>query len=85
MLIGGLFFCSNEPTLEECFQKVFFVDGESCQMQLTDTAACNNFSAMQDLYIKENDGFILVYSITDSNSFEDIKTIGAQIVQARYR
>ena len=79
------FFCSYDPTLEEIHRKAFSIDGESCQMELVDTAGLDQFSQLRDPHIKRSDGFILVYSIADSNSFEDIKTVRAQIVQAKYR
>ena len=37
-------------------------------MDLQDT-----FTSMRDLYYKNGDGFLLVYSITDSSSVEDVK------------
>ncbi len=33
----------------------------------------DTFTSMRDLYYKNGDGFLLVYSITDSSSIDDVK------------
>ena len=33
----------------------------------------DTYASMRDLYYKNGDGFLLVYSITDSSSLEDVK------------
>ena len=41
----------------------------------------DQFTQMRDLYIRKGDGFVLVYSITDPTTFEDVKCIREQIVR----
>jgi D-Tyr-tRNAtyr deacylase len=38
---------------------------------------------MQDLWIKQGKGFVLVYSITHQDSFEELKKIYAKIQRLR--
>ena len=58
------------------------IDGKSCRLEIIDTAGTEQFRAMRDIYMKDGDGFILVYDITDAASLEDLKLMRAQI--ARY-
>ncbi|CAK8673628.1 ras-related protein Rap-1b-like [Clavelina lepadiformis] len=70
-----------EPTIEEIHKKTISLDGEQCLLELIDTAGMEQFTQMRDLYIKKSDGFILVYSIVDPTTFEDVKSIREQIVR----
>ncbi|XP_078489222.1 ras-related protein Rap-1b [Ciona intestinalis] len=70
-----------EPTIEEIHRKTITLDGEQCMLELIDTAGMDQFSQMRDLYIRKGDGFILVYSIIDPTTFEDVKSIREQIVR----
>ena len=38
---------------------------------------------MRDLYIKNGQGFVVVYSITSQQTFHDIKTMREQIVRVK--
>ena len=40
------------------------VDGTQCMLEILDTAGTEQFTAMRDLYMKNGQGFALVYSIT---------------------
>jgi small GTP-binding protein len=40
------------------------VDGTQCMLEILDTAGTEQFTAMRDLYMKNGQGFVLVYSIT---------------------
>ncbi|NXN17912.1 RAP2C protein, partial [Indicator maculatus] len=41
------------------------------------------FASMRDLYIKNGQGFILVYSLVNQQSFQDIKPMRDQIVRVK--
>jgi GTPase SAR1 family protein len=43
----------------------------------------DTFAGMRDLYYKTGDGFLLVYSITDKSSLEDVKERFASLLSAR--
>lgn len=38
---------------------------------------------MRDLYIKNGQGFVVVYSITNQQSFHDIRTMRDQIIRVK--
>lgn len=43
------------------------------------------FSAMREQYMRTGEGFLLVYSITSRNSFEEISTFHQQILRVKDR
>lgn len=54
-------------------------------MVILDTAGQEGFSAMRQHYMKDRDGFILVYSVTDAASFHSIRSLYRQILIAQNR
>lgn len=52
-------------------------------MEILDTAGVAQFTAMRELYIKNGQGFILVYSVTDKNSLQELLSIREQIIRIK--
>merc|ERR1711862_990243 len=52
-------------------------------MGILDTAGTEQFASMRDLYIKNGQGFVVVYSLTNHQTFQDIKTMRDQIVRVK--
>lgn len=50
-----------------------------------DTAGQEEFSAMREQYMRKGDGFLLVYSVTDKNSYENIINFHTQILRVKDR
>lgn len=50
-----------------------------------DTAGQEEFSAMREQYMRKGDGFLLVYSVTDKNSYENIVYFHTQILRVKDR
>ena len=55
------------------------VDGAQCMLEILDTAGTEQFTAMRDLYMKNGQGFVLVYSITAQSTFGDLEDLHEQI------
>merc|ERR1712062_375667 len=73
-LVHDSFVEKYDPTIEDSYRKDnFMVDGESVSIEILDTAGQDTYAAMRDLYYKSGDGFLMVYSVTDSSSLEDVK------------
>lgn len=65
-----------DPTIEDSYKKVVDrTDGESVALDILDTAGAEQFTAMRDMYIKNGDGFLLVYSITSPATLRDLQTL----------
>ena len=59
------------------------VDGQQCMLEILDTAGTEQFTAMRDLYMKNGQGFILVYSITAQSTFNDLQDLREQILRVK--
>ena len=56
-------------------------------VSVLDTAGQEEFSAMREQYMRKGDGFLIVYSVIDQQSYENIPNFHTQIlrVKDRYR
>ncbi|KAA0192545.1 hypothetical protein HAZT_HAZT002097 [Hyalella azteca] len=59
------------------------VDGQQCMLEILDTAGTEQFTAMRDLYMKNGQGFVLVYSITAQSTFNDLSDLREQILRVK--
>ncbi|KAJ2507863.1 Ras GTPase ras2, partial [Coemansia sp. RSA 2049] len=71
--INGTFSEEYDPTIEDSYRKQCDVDGEPCMLEILDTAGQEEYAAMRDYQIRTGDCFVIVYSITDLDSFEEAK------------
>jgi len=72
-----------DPTIEDSYRKQVVIETETCLLDILDTAGQEEYSAMRDQYMRTGEGFILVYSITSRNSFEEISSFREQINRAK--
>ncbi|CAF3997566.1 unnamed protein product [Adineta steineri] len=70
--VQGLFVEKYDPTIEDSYRKQVEVDGQQCMLEILDTAGTEQFTAMRDLYMKNGQGFVLVYSITAQSTYNDL-------------
>lgn len=59
------------------------MDGQQCMLEILDTAGTEQFTAMRDLYMKNGQGFLLVYSITAQSTFNDLQDLREQILRVK--
>jgi GTPase SAR1 family protein len=59
------------------------IDDEVALLDVLDTAGQEEYSAMREQYMRTGEGFLLVYSITDRQSFEEIMTFQQQILRVK--
>jgi len=52
-------------------------------LDILDTAGQEEYTTMQDQWMREGNGFLLVYSITSRSSFDDITTFKDKILRAK--
>uniref|UniRef100_A0A0N4Z2X2 small monomeric GTPase n=1 Tax=Parastrongyloides trichosuri TaxID=131310 RepID=A0A0N4Z2X2_PARTI len=81
--VQGIFVEKYDPTIEDSYRKQVEVDGELCMLEILDTAGTEQFTAMRDLYMKNGQGFVLVYSITAQSSFNDLMELREQILRVK--
>lgn len=80
-----LFVTDYDPTIEDSYIQHTEVDGQWCILDVLDTAGQEEFSAMREQYMRKGDGFLLVYSVTDRQSFENISHFHTQILRVKDR
>jgi len=68
-----------DPTIEDSYRKPCMIDGEGCLLEILDTAGQEEYVALRDQWIREGEGFILVYSITARATFERLGKFRQQI------
>lgn len=79
--VNRQFEAKYDPTIEDRYQKVIDYEGVPCVLEILDTAGQETFSAMRELYMKNGEGFVLVYSITSKRSLDDLDAIRGGIVR----
>ncbi|XP_055693416.1 ras-related protein Rap-1b [Lutzomyia longipalpis] len=70
-------------TVEEMHQGNFSVAGVGLTLDILDTSGANEFPAMRALSIQSADAFILVYDVTDANTFCELKLLRDQIHETK--
>lgn len=81
--VSGTFMEKYDPTIEDFYRKEIEVDSAPSVLEILDTAGTEQFASMRDLYIKNGQGFLIVYSITSLQTFQDIKTMKEQIIRVK--
>ncbi|KAG9335553.1 hypothetical protein JZ751_004456 [Albula glossodonta] len=81
--VTGTFIEKYDPTIEDFYRKEIEVDSSPSVLEILDTAGTEQFASMRDLYIKNGQGFILVYSLVNQQSFQDIRPMRDQIIRVK--
>ncbi|OGM42470.1 Ras-related protein RSR1 [Aspergillus bombycis] len=74
---------SYDPTIEDSYRKQIEVDGRQCILEILDTAGTEQFTAMRELYMKQGQGFLLVFSITSMSSLNELSELREQIIRIK--
>ncbi|EER41310.1 RAS small monomeric GTPase [Histoplasma capsulatum var. duboisii H88] len=74
---------SYDPTIEDSYRKLIEVDGRQCILEILDTAGTEQFTAMRELYMKQGQGFLLVFSITSASSLSELAELREQIIRIK--
>ncbi|KAK0714839.1 ras small monomeric GTPase [Lasiosphaeris hirsuta] len=82
-LIQAHFVDEYDPTIEDSYRKQCVIDDEVALLDVLDTAGQEEYSAMREQYMRTGEGFLLVYSITSRESFEEITTFQQQILRVK--
>lgn len=74
---------NTEPSIEDMYRKQVEVAGEMFCLELLDTAGTEQFSSMRDLYYREGEAFVLVFSLTSPASLVECMEIFEALKKAR--
>mmetsp|Transcript_8463 Transcript_8463/g.9452 ORF Transcript_8463/g.9452 Transcript_8463/m.9452 type:complete len:194 (+) Transcript_8463:62-643(+) len=81
--IKNHFILEYDPTIEDSYRKQMVIDEDACFLDILDTAGQEEYSAMRDQYMRNGQGFLVVYSITEKISFEELAVFREQIVRVK--
>ncbi|XP_016410311.1 ras-related protein ralB-A-like [Sinocyclocheilus rhinocerous] len=72
-----------EPTKADSYRKKVVLDGEEVQIDILDTAGQEDYAAIRDNYFRSGEGFLLVFSITEPESFSATSDFREQILRVK--
>ena len=71
--INNKFPTEHDTTIEDSYSIPAKIDDFQCQFEILDTAGQDDYQSMLETWINSGSGFLLVYSIDDIESFNEIK------------
>jgi len=74
-----------DPTIEDSYIQHVEIDRQVCVLDVLDTAGQEEFSALREQYMRKGDGFLIVYSVIDPNSFKNTRQFYNQILRVKDR
>ncbi|CAB4256764.1 similar to Saccharomyces cerevisiae YGR152C RSR1 GTP-binding protein of the ras superfamily required for bud site selection [Maudiozyma barnettii] len=81
--VQGVYLDTYDPTIEDSYRKTIEIDGKVFDLEILDTAGVAQFTAMRELYIKSGMGFLLVYSVTDKQSLDELMELREQVLRIK--
>eukprot|EP01062_Namystynia_karyoxenos_P030295 TRINITY_DN22647_c0_g1_i1.p1 TRINITY_DN22647_c0_g1~~TRINITY_DN22647_c0_g1_i1.p1 ORF type:complete len:267 (+),score=81.44 TRINITY_DN22647_c0_g1_i1:68-802(+) len=81
--VQGYFVESYEPTIEDAYRKQAEVDGVMHQLDILDTAGQEQYRSLMDVYYRRGDGFMIVYSVLNEESWQEAAQLYADLVERR--
>ena len=79
--INDKFPTDHDTTIEDQYSIPTQIDGIECRLEILDTAGQDDYQSMLDTWINSADGFILVYSIDDKDSFDSTRMRYERIIK----
>ena len=61
-----------DPTIEDSYRKKIVIDDRPYYINILDTAGQEEYTAIRDIYMRNGDGFVVVYDITNRWSFQNV-------------
>jgi len=81
--IQSHFITEYDPTIEDSYRKQVVIDKSVALLDILDTAGQEEYSAMREQYMRTGEGFLLVYSVTSRDSFENLKKFFSLILRVK--
>lgn len=81
--IQNIYIEEYDPTIEDSYRKHAKVDDKACFLEILDTAGQEEYKALRDSYMRTADGFLMVYSVIDRKTFEEINEFYEQILRVK--
>lgn len=75
-----VFIRDYDPTIEDVYRKNTAVDGIACLMDVLDTAGQEDYVSLRATWMRDRNGFLLVYSMCDRSTFNDLQSFLNQLL-----
>ncbi|KAJ6579363.1 ras family-domain-containing protein [Mycena sp. CBHHK59/15] len=62
-----------DPTEDGAYRKQFIVDNRMCFVEVIDTEGQEEYATLRDQWVREGQGFLLVYSIASRSTFDRLE------------
>jgi len=72
-----------DPTIEDAYRKQLVVDHRMCFVEVIDTAGQEEYATLRDQWVREGQGFILVYSIASRSTFNRLETFRQSMLRVK--
>lgn len=82
-LVTDNFLDEYDPTIEDSYRKQVMIDDETALLDILDTAGQEEFSSMQDQWMRDGQGFLLVYNITSRATFDEVSVLYDKILRTK--
>lgn len=70
-----------DPTHADSYNATVEIDGRAVNVDILDTAGQEAYEALRERWIVEGNGFVMVYSIVDDQTLEDLTAIHERIME----
>jgi len=81
--VRNVFRDNYDPTIEEEYRREVEVDGISSSVEVLDTAGAEQFTSLNEVYIKSGLGFLLVFSLTQEAGLREVDNLRQQIYRIK--
>ncbi|KAG1904874.1 small GTPase superfamily [Suillus fuscotomentosus] len=68
---------------EDAYRKQLIVDNKMCFVEVIDTAGQEEYATLRDQWVREGQGFILVYSIASRSTFERLDVFRQSMLKVK--
>ncbi|ETW87526.1 hypothetical protein HETIRDRAFT_413838 [Heterobasidion irregulare TC 32-1] len=72
-----------DPTIEDAYRKQLVVDNRMCFVEVIDTAGQEEYATLRDQWVREGQGFILVYSIASRATFDRLDVFRQSMMRVK--
>jgi len=72
-----------DPTIEDAYRKQLVVDNRMCFVEVIDTAGQEEYATLRDQWVREGQGFILVYSVASRATFERLEVFRQAMMKVK--
>eukprot|EP01062_Namystynia_karyoxenos_P012206 TRINITY_DN14381_c0_g1_i1.p1 TRINITY_DN14381_c0_g1~~TRINITY_DN14381_c0_g1_i1.p1 ORF type:complete len:266 (+),score=95.72 TRINITY_DN14381_c0_g1_i1:88-798(+) len=81
--VQGNFIDQYAATVEDAYRKQAEIDGTMHQLDILDTAGQEEYRTLMQTYFRKGDGFLIVYSILDEDSWVEAGKLYTTLVEQR--